>query len=86
MERRALSARQTEDSGLEPIVDPQLGLTGDLLASVDEVENSKDTLIAKAVQGVEDPFVAAALPVYYRYVPAEELLSRSPADLVAATA
>nr|WP_211247768.1 NAD-glutamate dehydrogenase [Cryptosporangium arvum] len=74
---------------MEPIVDPQLGLTGpvpegDLLASVDEVENSKDALIAKAAGGVEDPFVAAALPVYYRYVPAEELLNRSPGDLVAA--
>ncbi|GAA0266870.1 NAD-glutamate dehydrogenase [Cryptosporangium japonicum] len=85
MERRALSARQTEDSALEPIVDPQLGLAGDLLASVDEVENSKDDLIAKAAGGVEDAFVAAALPVYYRYVPAEELLNRSPNDLVAAT-
>ncbi|TQS44177.1 NAD-glutamate dehydrogenase [Cryptosporangium phraense] len=87
MERRALSARQTEDSGSEFVVDPQLGLApgADLLASVDEVEAHKDALIAKSAATTDDPLVAALLPVYYRYVAAEELLNRSPADLVAAT-
>ena len=96
MERRALSARQTEDSGLEPTadhpVDPQAGppapgdsgYSGDLLASLDEVEQNKDALIAKSATGAEDPLVAMLLPVYYRYVTAEELLNRSPVDLVAA--
>ncbi|GAA3390103.1 NAD-glutamate dehydrogenase [Cryptosporangium minutisporangium] len=91
MERRALSARQTEDAGLEPVVDPQLGLStndpdGDLLASVDEIESHKDALITKAAEGTDDRLVAALLPVYYRYVPAEELLHRSPSDLGAAAA
>src|SRR5690349_9308739 len=91
MERRALSARQTEDSGPEPLVDPQLGLStglpdGDLLASVDELEARKDALIGKAASSTDDALVAALLPVYYRYLPAEELLDRSPADLVAGAA
>ncbi|MFI5956832.1 NAD-glutamate dehydrogenase [Cryptosporangium sp. NPDC051539] len=92
MERRALSARQADDPGLEALVDPQLGLDpsdpsdpSDLLASVDEVEAHKDALIAKSAATTDDPMVAALLPVYYRYVGAEELLNRSPADLIAAT-
>jgi len=47
-------------------------------------ERIKEERLADAAEVVDDPELAALLPAYWRYVPAEELLNRTSADLIAA--